>query len=230
MALKTVLENTDGLDEAILAFYTEKDGKFILDIEGVDAHPDVANLKSAYERTKQDRETVRQERDQYKTLADSLPADFSPEKWEKVKEGKTDEAAKLALRQEYEAKIAELEGKVTATQQAARKTAIERDLTESLTAAGVTNPAFVKAARLSLEGSVQVGDDGKAFADTDMGPLGLTDFVKRWAASDGKDFVTAPQGGGSKAGDRTVVNKTGDLGGDKSARVAALKNRFPDLQ
>ena len=42
MALKTVIETTDGLDEAIAALYTETDGKFVLQIEGVDDHPEVA--------------------------------------------------------------------------------------------------------------------------------------------------------------------------------------------
>lgn len=198
--LKTVLESTDGLDEAVSNLYTENGGKFILQIEGVDAHPEVANLKSAYERVKSDLVTVKAEREKLKLQAESLPDDFDPEKWAKLKDGKADEAAKLALRAEYDAKIADLEGKLTATQEAARKTAIERDLTHELTAVGVTNPAFAKAAQTMLSGGVQIGEDGKPFIETDMGPLSLGDHVKRWANGEGKDFVTAPKGGGSKSG------------------------------
>ncbi|MEW4469014.1 hypothetical protein AB1K62_14400 [Parasphingorhabdus sp. JC815] len=201
MALKTVIESTEGLDEALIPFYTEKDGKFVLQIEGVDAHPDVANLKSAYERVKTDRETARQERDQYKAKADGLPEDFDPEKWAKLKDGKADEAALVSLRQELEAERDDWKGKFEKSQETARKNALDRDLTDALTAAGVVNPAFTKAARNMLADGVQIGSDGKPFIDTDMGPLALADHVKRWAAGEGKDFVTAPKGGGAKGGD-----------------------------
>lgn len=201
--LKTVLETTDGLDEAVAKLYTETDGKFILQVEGVDSHPDVANLKSAYETVKANLVTAKAEREKFKTAADGLPDDFDLAKWEKLKDGKPDEAALIALRQELEAERDEWKGKYEGVSVEARKTAVERDLVQELTAAGVTNPSFVKAAQTMLASAVQVGDDGKAFVETDMGPLSLTDHVKRWTNGDGKDFVTAPKGSGSKTGDGT---------------------------
>lgn len=199
--LKTVIETTDGLDEAIASLYAEHDGKFILQIEGVDAHPDVANLKSAYERVKADRETVKTERDALKAKAASLPEDFDPEKWAKFKDGKPDEAALVQLRKELEAERDDWRNKFEAASETARKNALDRDLTDALTAAGVTNPSYAKAARTMLSSEVKIGDDGKPYVETDMGPLGLADHVKRWTAGEGKDFVTAPKGGGSKGGD-----------------------------
>jgi hypothetical protein len=210
MALKTVIESTDGLDEALIPLYTETDGKFILQIEGVDAHPDVANLKSAYERVKADRETAKTERDQYKAKADGLPEDFDPEKWEKLKDGKPDEAALVKLRQTFEAEIDDWKGKFTASQETARKNALDRDLTDALTGAGVTNPTFTKAARNMLASGVKIGEDGNPFIDTDMGPMSLTDHVKRWTAGEGKDFVTAPKGGGSKGSGEGGGNKVSE--------------------
>jgi hypothetical protein len=63
-----------------------------------------------------------------------------------------------------------------------------------------------------------------------MGPRVLADFVKGWAASDGKDFVTPPQGGGAKGNDRPNTNPTqGNLAGNQQERRAALAARFPDL-
>lgn len=220
MALKTVLETTDGLDESIAKLYTETDGKFVLQVEGVDEHPDVANLKSAYERVKADRETIKTERDTLRSKVSTLPEDFDPAKWDKLKDGKADEAAQIKLKDEYEAKIAELTGKLTATQEAARKNAIDRDLTQELTAAGVTNPAFIKAAQTMLSGNVQVDDGGKALVETDMGPIGLGDYVKRWVSGEGKDFVTAPKGGGAKGG---------DSGGKSAGPLADKVPGFADL-
>jgi len=93
MALKTVLDTLDGVDDALKPFYAETEGKFILQVEGVDSHPEVANLKSAYERTKADRDAARTERDAAKALAKAFPDDFDLKKWEKLKDGKADEAA-----------------------------------------------------------------------------------------------------------------------------------------
>lgn len=49
MALKAVLDTLDGVPTALHEFYTERDGKFYLDAEGVE---DVSGLKSALERLK----------------------------------------------------------------------------------------------------------------------------------------------------------------------------------
>ena len=49
-----------------------------------------------------------------------------------------------------------------------------------------------------LSGVVKMADDGTAFVETGMGPKVLGDYVKSWAASDGKDFVSPPTGGGAK--------------------------------
>lgn len=38
MTLQYQVENLDGMDEATAQLYLEKDGKFVLDIDGVDAH------------------------------------------------------------------------------------------------------------------------------------------------------------------------------------------------
>ncbi len=203
--LKTVIDNTEGLDEAIKNLYTENNGVFSLQLEGVDNHPDVANLKSAYVRVKADLVAVKAERDQLRTAAGSVPEDFDPEKWAQLKDGKPDEAALVSLRKEMEGTITELQEKLSKANDAARDIALERDLGDALTNAGVTNPSFLKAARAVLSGDIKVDETGKAFADSDMGPIGVSDYVSRWAAGDGKDFVTAPRGGGGKGNDGGTV-------------------------
>ncbi|MGI3168405.1 hypothetical protein ACRARG_04585 [Pseudooceanicola sp. C21-150M6] len=211
--LKTVLESLDGLDDAVKSLYAETDGKFILQIEGVDHHPDVANLKSAYERVKADKATAVQERDALKAKTDAFPDDFDADKWAKLKDGKPDEAALIKLRQTLEADRDEWKGKFEASQETARKNAVERDLTDALNAAGVTKPLYAKAARDMLSSSVKVGEDGKPFVETDMGPMQLSEHVKRWSAGEGKDFVTPPTGGdapGSKGtgkGGNALIDK-----------------------
>lgn len=108
---------------------------------------------------------------------------------------------------------------------------VDNGLTDALAKAGVTNPAHLKAVKAMLAGQVQIVADGDQKV-AKVGDKALPDFVSEWAKGDeGKFFVSAPNNsGGGAAGGSTGSNKpTGDLGGDKSARVAALAARFPEL-
>lgn len=58
MAYKAILETLEGLDESTAGNYVEKDGKFYLDIEGLDEHPGVGALKRAKNHEKELRQTA----------------------------------------------------------------------------------------------------------------------------------------------------------------------------
>ena len=211
--LKTVVDTLDGLDEAVKPFYAEAEGKFVLQIEGVDAHPDVVNLKTAYERVKGDKEAAKAAE---KKAKDDLAAALKD---------KPDADALVKLRDEMEGKIAaltterdDLSGKLT-------RTTRDRQLEEALQAVNVTEPAFVKAATAMLAGSVKMDGD-KALVETDMGPLGIADHVKRWVASEGKAFVTPPSGGDAKSKTNGTGKITGNMGGSQEERTAAIKAKM----
>jgi len=220
MPLKVTVDTLDNVEESHRPLYVEQDGKFYLQIEGVREHPDVLNLASAYERVKADRETIRTERDTLKARAATLPDDFDPEKWAKLKDGKPDEAALVKLRQDLEAERDDWKGKFEQMSETARKNALDRDLGDALTEAGVTNPSFAKAARTMLSDGVKIGDNGKPFVETDMGPIALADHVKRWAAGEGKDFVTPPQGGGGKGGNGGGTKPLSEMGDAERLELA----------
>lgn len=216
--LKAVLESLDGVEDAVKPFYAEADGKYVLKVEGVDDHPEVANLRNAYARTKEDREKVKGE-------AATLKAQI-----EELKKGAPDTAATQAKIAQYEERIAEITAKATEWQGKFVSVTRDRTLQEALQAAGIVNPTFVKAATTMLAGQVKLGEDGTAFVETAMGPKVLTDYVKGWAASEGKDFVAPPSGGGaggSKGGGAGPAK--GNLGGTPQERMAAIKAKFPDL-
>lgn len=112
-------------------------------------------------------------------------------------------------------------------------------LQRELLAAGVKNPAHLKAAQAMLREHVQVdeekaeafvlGKDAKTGAETRKG---IADFAKEWAQSDeGKAFVThAPSSGsGAGPGGGTPPGKSGNLAGSKEERQAAIQARFGDL-
>lgn len=75
----------------------------------------------------------------------------------------------------------------------------DRDLTESLSAAGVTNAINLKAAKAMLAAQVTVVTEGDKRV-TKVGDKLLGDYLKDWSASDeGKHFIAAPNNSGAGA-------------------------------
>jgi hypothetical protein len=214
MALKTILESLDGVDDAVAAFYTEDDGKYILQVEGVDEHPDVANLRNAYQRTKADREQAKTE---LKTLSQQLA---------EMKQNRPDEAQLVAMRQELESKAQAETARAADLEKRLMGVTRDRSLDEALASAGITNPTFQKAARALLAPQVKVEGD-KAIIETDMGPMALQEHVKRWVAAEGSAFVTPPSGGGARgntAGSTPNTISRDDFEAmDPGSRMAAIR-------
>lgn len=206
--LKTVVESLDGLDEPIAKLYAQDGDRFVLQLDGVDDHPDVANLRNAYSAEKTRRQKALDERDSLKAKLADLPEDFDPEQWRRAKDGKADPEQLVQLRQELEGKMAEAQKRAEAAETKLRTATVERSLDEALAANGITDPAFQRAARALISPQVQVGEDGRAVVDTDMGPLPLTDYAKRWTAGEGKAFVTPPSGGGARGNEGTTSGKS----------------------
>lgn len=200
MALKSVLDTLEGVDEALKAHYVEEDGKFHLDLgDTARDHRDVLALRKAYDSEKEAGRAA-------KTAAQKAKDDLAA-----ALKDKPDEAALLKLRQNLEAERDEWKGKAEAAEGKLTGVTRDRQLQDALQAAGITEPAFIKAATAMLGGSVKMDGD-KAVVETDMGPLAVTDHVKRWAASEGKAFVAAPAGGGSKGSDKTGPKAVADMG------------------
>lgn len=89
------------------------------------------------------------------------------------------------------------------------KLLVENGLTDELTKAGVTNPAFLKAVKSTLAQQVKVVTEGEQRI-AKAGDKTLSDFVKEWASSDeGKHFVSAPanNGGGAQGGGNNSNNQ-----------------------
>lgn len=196
MPLKAVLESLTGVDDAVKPFYTEADGKFVLAVEGVDDHPEVANLRNAYERTKQDKVKAAEEAKSLRTRIAEL------------EKGAPDTAATQAKLTQLQEQLAAAEAKAGEFQTKYMGVTRDQALATALQAAGVNEPAFLKASQAMLSGMVKLGDDGTAYVETGMGPKVLADFVKGWAASEGKAFVTPPAGGGAKGKDGTGTGRT----------------------
>lgn len=196
MALKTVLDTLDSVPQELHSLYAENDGRYVLDVEDVDAHPAVSALKNAYTAEKGKRQTAAQEAAELRKRMEAIPEDFDPELWKRAKGAKPE--AVVEVRKEWEAKLAEAEAARQKAEAELRSTRVDRALEDALTAHGVTQAAFVKAARALIGPQVALDDKGRPVVETDMGPMPLADHVKRWIGGEGKAFVTPPAGGGAR--------------------------------
>jgi len=136
MALKTVISKLDDVDEALRGLYRETDNGFILDIEGVDEHPDVKGMKVVMEDQKKKTKAEQSKLKEAQKVLESFK-DLDPE------------AAREAL-----TKIQELEDKgrldkgefeqLLADKVAEATAKVERAMTAKLTEAQASNETLTK--------------------------------------------------------------------------------------
>ena len=107
---------------------------------------------------------------------------------------------------------------------------IEQGLTDAL-AKNRVKPELMDAAKALLKGKAQIqAAEGNYSALMEGKPL--AEAVAEWVAGDaGKHFAAAPEntGGGAAGGGGNFVAPKGNLGGDKTQRINAIKQRFPEL-
>ncbi|NMU88406.1 hypothetical protein HGQ98_00695 [Achromobacter ruhlandii] len=102
---------------------------------------------------------------------------------------------------------------------------IDGGLSTALAKAGVA-PPFLDAAKAMLRGQAAIKDGAAVIGDKP-----LADHVTEWAGTDqGKHFITAPaNSGGGGQGGSGGGQTSGNLGGTREERVAALRAQFPEL-
>lgn len=215
MAIKAILDDLDDAPETIRDQYEEKDGKFILSVDGVDSHPTVATLKNAYERVKADKKRLGDEIDMLKARLEGLPDDFDAQAYEALKaaaEGKEppkadEQVAQVRgqLERKHAADLAKKDERIATLEAEVRRRAIDDGLMGALVEANIDKP-YLPAAKALLKdkGVIKlIEEDGKfdATVETDMGPMPLSKFVSDWAAGDeGKVFVSQARGADAKGG------------------------------
>lgn len=212
--LKAFLSSLDELNDVERSHYVEVDGGFALDVGDIDAHPQVGNLSRAHQRTK----------DELKTLKVTT-ADLTSQ-LETVRAEAPDAAALASERQRYEAEIAERDGTIATLNGQLSSVTIERELDEALKGAGVTEPAFLRAARNDLMQGVTL-QDGKPIVDGPMGPVSIADHVKAYVAGDGKAFVKQAEGGNAPGNDQPNGGAVKpNLNGSLAEKRAALEAKY----
>lgn len=126
MGLKLTLDSLDGLDEGVRGLYTEKDGKFRLDVEGVE---DVTGLKSALEKERSAR------RDLEKRMKTALSED-DLEEYARLKaeadKGKDKDEILKSMRARHEKELEQSRQEAAAVKARLEKTVLESTATQLL--------------------------------------------------------------------------------------------------
>ena len=233
MTLKYQIDSLEGLDESIQAMYAEKDGKFVLAIEGLPQQEDVSGLKAK----------VQELLDEKKAEADKRKAAEEQARLEREealrKSGNVEELEK-SWSEKYSRREAELtsalETERATLQGQIRDLTVGRTATEIATTLAVPGSAKALLPHIERRLSVEQRDGKPAVVVLDAAGKLSAATLDELKAEFTNDPAFAPLIAGSKAsgGGACGAGKgggaaKGNIGGTKEERLAAISSRFPDL-
>lgn len=231
--LKFQLDTLEGVDEAVRALYTEKDGKFVLGIEGLPQQEDVTGLKAKVDELlgeKKAAEKARKDAEEQARL----------EREEAARKSGNVEELEKSWSEKYNRREAELNGMLE--QERGTLSTQIRDLTVGRTATDIASalaiPGSAKALLPHIERRLSVEQrDGKPVVVVldQQGKLSAA-TLDELKAEFANDTAFAPLIAGSKASGGGAAGAgggggaaKGKIGGTKEERQAAIASRFPDL-
>lgn len=231
--LKFQLDSLDGVDEAVRALYTEKEGKFVLGIEGLPQPEDVSGLKSKVQELLDEKKAADKARKDAEDQA-RLEREESARKTGNVEE------LEKSWSEKYNRREAELNGMLE--QERGTLSTQIRDLTVGRTATDIASalaiPGSAKALLPHIERRLSVEQrDGKPVVVVldQQGKLSAA-TLDELKAEFANDTAFAPLIAGSKASGGGAAGAgggggaaKGKIGGTKEERQAAIASRFPDL-
>jgi hypothetical protein len=232
MGLKYQLDTLDGVDDGVRALYTEKDGKFVLGIEGLPPQEDVSGLKSKVEELLSEKKLAEKKAREAEELART-------EREEAARKSGNVEELEKSWSEKYNRLQSELTGQLD-QERGALSNQI-RDLTVGRTATDIASalaiPGSAKALLPHIERRLSVEQrDGKPVVVVldQQGKLSAS-TLDELKAEFANDVAFAPLIAGSKAtgggapGGQGGGAAKGNIGGTKTERTAAIASRFPDL-
>lgn len=246
MALKSFYADAGEVPETLKDLYAEAaDGRFVLDVEDLDAHPKVRGVITANSENKRKAQERQAKIEELEGRIGAFPDDFDAGEWERFKSGAKPDEQLQSLKDQHTRAVEALKAKhandlaSVTTQLAERDGYIDgqarRDaLNAALDEAGF-DPAHKPMLSKFLADQIKVRreEDGRrvAFADTDLGEVAPMDFVKDFAAKQGKAYLAKPSGPGAPGsnGSGSRGMPPGNFGGTKEERQKAIAAKFPEL-
>lgn len=233
MGLKYQLDTLDGLDDSVKSLYTEKEGKFVLGIEGLPQPEDVSGLKSKVQELLDEKKAADKAR---KDAEDQARL----EREENARKSGNVEELEKSWSEKFNRREAELNGMLE--QERGALSGQIRDLTVGRTATDIASalaiPGSAKALLPHIERRLSVEQrDGKPVVVVldQQGKLSAA-TLDELKAEFANDTAFAPLIAGSKASGGGAAGAgggggaaKGKIGGTKEERTAAIASRFPDL-
>ena len=233
MGLKYQLDTLEGVDDTVRALYTEKDGKFVLGIEGLPQQEDVSGLKAKVDELlgeKKAAEKARKDAEEQARL----------EREEAARKSGNVEELEKSWSEKYNRREAELNGMLE--QERGTLSTQIRDLTVGRTATDIASalaiPGSAKALLPHIERRLSVEQrDGKPVVVVldQQGKLSAA-TLDELKAEFANDTAFAPLIAGSKASGGGAAGAgggggapKGNIGGTKTERTAAIASKYPDL-
>lgn len=231
MGLKYQLDTLDGLDDSVKSLYTEKEGKFVLGIEGLPQPEDVSGLKSKVEELLGEKKAAEKARKDAEEQA-------RVEREEAARKSGNVEELEKSWSEKYNRREAELNGMLE--QERGTLSTQIRDLTVGRTATDIASalaiPGSAKALLPHIERRLSVEQrDGKPVVVVldQQGKLSAA-TLDELKAEFANDTAFAPLIAGSKASGGGAAGAgggggaaKGKIGGTKEERQAAIASRFP---
>lgn len=231
--LKFQLDTLEGVDEVVRALYTEKDGKFVLGIEGLPQQEDVTGLKAKVDELLGEKKLAEKKAREAEELART-------EREEAARKSGNVEELEKSWSEKFNRREAELNG-LLEQERGTLSTQI-RDLTVGRTATDIASalaiPGSAKALLPHIERRLSVEQrDGKPVVVVldQQGKLSAA-TLDELKAEFANDTAFAPLIAGSKASGGGAAGAgggggaaKGKIGGTKEERQAAIASRFPDL-
>jgi hypothetical protein len=231
--LKFQLDTLDGVDESVRALYTEKDGKFVLGIEGLPQQEDVSGLKAKVDELLGEKKAAEKARKEAEETARA-------EREEAARKSGNVEELEKSWSEKYNRREAELNGLLE--QERGSLGGQIRDLTVGRTAtdiaAALAIPGSAKALLPHIERrlSVELRDGKPTVVVLDQAGKLSAATLDELKAEFTNDTAFAPLIAGSKASGGGAAGAgngggaaKGNIGGTKTERTAAIASKFPDL-
>ncbi|TGE04635.1 hypothetical protein [Hymenobacter fodinae] len=205
MKLKSVIDTLDGVDEALKAAYTEKDGKFYLNVEGIDSHPEVVGLKKSLTTVRDEKKAADARAAAAEDRLAGLPDDFTVEEYNRLKDGGSGNVdqrladQRARLEDAHKKSLDKVTGERDGLKAKLDRQYSDAALNAAIADAGIAAP-FAPAVRAMLKEKVKVDYEGDEAIVT-IENMPVTDHLKAWAGTEmGKHYVAAPGNGGGGSG------------------------------
>lgn len=205
MTLKLELESLEGVDEGIASLYQEKDGKFVLPVDGVVPKSEYEMLNQRLVDANEENARRRRAVERWKELGES-PEAVKEMLTGKAKPNEDQERIVAEIKNQYEGKLSEANGRIQKMMQKSAMADLKAQLAQqNIVPQGLDPLTLVAQSRIGFDenGNLRImsADGSKPLAGSGAdGYATVADLAKELAASDmGQLFVRdAGQSGGGK--------------------------------